>query len=145
MKSSIHNLHLTSLGAAVCVLLTSNIVFAQQIYKWQDEKGAIHYTQSPPSAKNAIRMDIKTRAPVPSTVVPETKPAASAPQPATVTTTPQKLKAEDCAIIKGSLEELQSGRRLYESDKNGERSYLTEEQKAERIKTYSKNLSDGCS
>jgi sugar lactone lactonase YvrE len=147
------NIHVAiSMVFGVASLLLAANVHAQQVYKWQDEKGAIHYTQSPPNTKNAVRMDIKTRTPTApaasTTTDSKASSATTTDQAATANkaakNTPAKLKAEDCAFLKTNLETLQSGRRLYESDDKGERAYLTEEQKAERIQVHTKNIKDGC-
>ena len=135
------------LGLATAIL---SPVQAQQFYKWKDEKGATHYTQTPPPARNSQTLSIKARATTaapttPPLVTTATKPEASkdatskAPAQAK-----QKLSAEACQQIKSNLELLQSGRRLYQNDAGGERSYITEAQKAVQIQTYSQNLAQGC-
>lgn len=138
------------LGLATAILSPAQ---AQQFYKWKDEKGATHYTQTPPPARNSQTLSIKTRA---ATVAPTTPPlvtTATAAKPeaskdaATKTPAPpkQKLSAEACQQIKSNLELLQSGRRLYQNDAGGERSYLTEAQKTVQMQTYNQNLAQGCS
>ena len=135
------------LGLATAIL---SPVQAQQFYKWKDEKGATHYTQTPPPARNSQTLSIKARA---TTAAPTTPPlATTATKPEATkdaaTKAPaqakQKLSAEACQQIKSNLELLQSGRRLYQNDTGGERSYLTEAQKAVQIQTYSQNLAQGC-
>lgn len=149
MNPLIKNFHWATALGAVAICLSLSPAQAQQVYKWKDDKGAIHYTQSPPSTKNAIRLDIKTRNVGNPVMAAENKATATTEDKTVANTsakaTPPKLKAEDCAILKSSLENLQSGRRLYEADDKGDRAYLTEEQKAQRIQTYSKSLNEGCS
>lgn len=137
------------LGLATAILSTAQ---AQQFYKWKDEKGATHYSQTPPPARNSQTLSIKARAATaaPATTpvaAPVAKPGASKDTAAKAPSTPpkQKLSAEACQQIKSNLELLQSGRRLYQNDAGGERSYITEEQKAVQIQTYTQNLAQGCS
>lgn len=125
---------------------------AQQVYKWTDEKGALHYSQTPPPARYAKAVDVKARA----TVAPSTKaggnaaaietPAASAANPATKPAAPAapKLSPETCKNMQANLDTLASGRRLYEKDTAGERAYITEERRAAQIQIYQQNLSKGC-
>ena len=136
------------LGLATAIL---NPVHAQQFYKWKDAKGATHYTQTPPPARSSQTLSIKARA---ATATPPTPPVAATtakaePSKDAATKAPappkQKLTAETCQQIKNNLELLQSGRRLYQNDAGGERSYITEAQKATQIQTYSQNLAVGCS
>ncbi len=127
-----------------------NLAQAQQFYKWQDEKGATHYSQTPPPARYSKALSIKERPAAPTTAaVPaatdNAKPAAPTAKP-TKPAAPavQKLSAEACKDLKSNLDLLQSGRRLYQNDSGGERSYLTEAQKSAQIQTYTQNIAQGC-
>ena len=137
------------LGLATAAVTSTQ---AQQFYKWKDEKGATHYTQTPPPARNSQVLSIKARA---ATATPSTATAVN-----TATTTPTstskladkpvtptapKLSAQACKDLKSNLDLLQSGRRLYENDTGGERSYLTEAQKAVQIQASMQNIAQGCS
>ena len=128
-------------------------VQAQQFYKWKDEKGATHYTQTPPPARNSQALSIiaraATTAPSPVATTNTTAPAPTDASKKVAAKTPvpaaAKLSAQACQDLKANLDLLQSGRRLYENDSGGERSYLTEAQKAVQIQTYTQNLAQGCS
>lgn len=122
---------------------------AQQVYKWKDEKGALHYSQTPPPARYSKAVDVKARA----TAAPSPAKAGSAANPATangsantkpVVPASVKLSAETCKDMKANLDTLASGRRLYEKDTAGERAYMTEERRAAQIQIYQQNLSKGC-
>ena len=124
---------------------------AQQFYKWKDEKGATHYTQTPPPARQSQTLSIKARAAASNASVAPTavnaKPTAPNAAPPTKPVAPAapKLSAQACKDLKSNLDLLQSGRRLYENDTGGERSYLTEAQKAVQIQTSMQNIAQGCS
>lgn len=126
---------------------------AQQVYKWKDEKGALHYSQTPPPARYSKAVDVKARA----TAAPSPAKAGSPTSPATepaaangsanakpVVPASVKLSAETCKDMKANLDTLASGRRLYEKDTAGERAYMTEERRAAQIQIYQQNLSKGC-
>ena len=132
--------------------LLATTIQAQQVYKWKDEKGRLHYTQTPPPARYAQAVNIKERpTPVPATngqksaaagttaTNTDNKATASKPAPA------PKLSASDCKAMQDNLALLQTGRRLYENDAGGERAYMTEERKAQQIQVYQQNLKNGCS
>ena len=123
---------------------------AQQVYKWKDEKGRLHYTQTPPPARYAQAVNIK-EGPAPAPAVngqkaaagttatnTDNKATASKPAPA------PKLSASDCKAMQDNLALLQTGQRLYEKDAGGERAYMTEERRASQIQTYQQNIANGC-
>lgn len=136
------------LGLATATVTSAQ---AQQFYKWKDEKGATHYTQTPPPAHQSQTLSIKARAAAPNTSVAPTavnakSTAPNAAQPTKpVAPVAPKLSAQACTDLKSNLDLLQSGRRLYENDTGGERSYLTEAQKAAQIQTSMQNIAQGCS
>lgn len=146
-----------SLGLSIpaCILLMS-ASYAQPVYKWQDAKGAVHYTQTPPPAgAKAQTVEVRSRTNLQPVTI-NSAPAADATPANTSNKTAGntqaasgqqklKLKPEDCQKLKDALETLKTDKRIYESDKNGERAYLSDEQRAERISSYSKNVSEGCS
>ena len=120
---------------------------AQQVYKWKDEKGRLHYTQTPPPARYAQAVSIKERStPAPATngqKSAETS-AANTDSKATASKPAPKLSASDCKAMQDNLALLQTGRRLYENDAGGERAYMTEERRAQQIQTYQQNIANGC-
>ena len=136
------------LGLATATVTSTQ---AQQLYNWKDEKCATHYTQTPPPARQSQTLSIKARAAVPNTLVAPTAVSAkptvpNAAQPTKpVAPVAPKLSAQACKDLKSNLDLLQSGRRLYENDTGGERSYLTEAQKAAQIQTSMQNIALGCS
>lgn len=148
MPIFIQTLTLSLLISATALMTTT--VNAQQVYKWKDDKGALHYTQTPPPARYAKSVNIKERpAPVVNTAKTATlasnttanvdsKATAPATKPA------PKLSAESCKAMQDNLALLQTGQRLYEKDAGGERAYMTEERRASQIQTYQQNIANGC-
>lgn len=131
--------------------LLATTVQAQQVYKWKDAKGVLHYTQTPPPARYSQSVNIKTRSlPAPAANSQETAPAADSSANATSKTVaagskPAKLSAEACKGLQDNLALLQTGRRLYENDAGGERAYMSEERRAQQIRIYQQNIANGCS
>lgn len=132
------------------LVLTSSLAQAQQIYKWADEKGALHYSQTPPPARYSKAVDVKARVttPTPAASATANKEAGKTGDPANpAPAKPQtpKFSAETCQTMQNNLAQLQTGRRLYEKDTGGERAYITEERRAQQIQIYQQNLKNGCS
>lgn len=129
--------------------LLATTIQAQQVYKWKDEKGRLHYTQTPPPARYAQAVNIKER-PTPAPATNGQKSAAAGTtatntdNKATASKSAPKLSASDCKAMQDNLALLQTGRRLYENDAGGERAYMTEERRAQQIQTYQQNIANGC-
>lgn len=96
----------------VALLAVAPVVGAQQIYKWTDAHGTVHYSQSAPAqgtyqqVKLAAGVETPTAAPAqPATAKPETS-AAPAPTAAQMADTPNN-RAKLCATLKSNLATLQ--------------------------------------
>ena len=97
----------------VALLLVAPLAVAQQIYKWTDAKGTVHYSQSAPpegtrfqqvKLSGGVESPANTPAAQPGA---ETTPApANAPAPAPVADTPDN-RAKLCATLKSNLATLQ--------------------------------------
>ncbi len=149
---------LTALSPMLLVVVQSS--HASPFYKWVDEKGATHYTQTPPPQKEAKKVDINTHLPADSTTAiknlntqskanlkadAEADKAADKKKEDTAADAARRAKnTAACQQIKASVSQLQSGRRLYDTDAKGERSYLTEDQKAAQIQQANTQIQKDC-
>ena len=123
------------------VVSASGIAFANDIYKWTDDDGNVHYGDRPTGDATEERMAISSRATNPAKVQaraqsryapkePAEEAAASEPQGPTE----EDLRAqaaerkEKCDTYKARLQKFVQSRRLYKQDENGERVYLDEDQ-----------------
>jgi len=120
------------------------------IYKWVDAEGNVHYSQERPPQGPAEKMDVQRHAPrdvssykrpgskadeakteegteekVTEEKQPETKPETKAEK---------KQRSAACAQARKSLATMESSGRIRSKDKDGNISYLSEQQKQERIK-----------
>ncbi len=131
----------------LCLLPLQNAVAAA--YKWVDNKGETHYSQTPPAATKVEV--IKT--PYGSS----TPPAATAPssdQPASsesADTPSESAKAEDAAIrarncssARNNLDILNGGGEVTVKDANGLLHTLTPDERKTRIDEAEKNISEFC-
>lgn len=151
MRAILQTLKLGLLLSASVVLATTTVT-AQQVYKWKDDKGTLHYTQTPPPARYAQSLNIKERpAPVSASNGKNAVPVENSTSNPDNKTTPAskpapvaRLSAESCKAMQDNLALLQTGRRLYEKDAGGERAYMTEERRAVQIQTLQQNLANGC-
>lgn len=126
------------------------------LYKWMDEKGVVHYSDTPPPGKAGGKMQVK---PPPS---PDKTPAA----PRTRSWQEQlqdsnerrfqdeqkqkeaQQKAgeaeEKCRRARYALDSLQQERPLYRVDKEGERSFMEDEERRRLIADWQQQANAYC-
>ena len=150
----------------ILLMLASANTFAA-ISKWVDAQGRVHYSDQPPSREAkaeklhsasdtesaaGISDVTATSAPAASKTIAEReaelKKAQQAKQ-AAADKAAQKQAAENalkanCATAQENLITLQSGIRLVEVNANGERSYIDDTQRQQRIDKAQKDMSNYC-
>jgi len=124
------------------VVSVSGMALANDIYKWTDEDGNVHYGDRPTGDATEERVAINSRATDPGKVQARvqsryerdiaSKEEAAAAQPAGPSeeelVAQAKERAQKCETYKARLQKFVTSRRLYKQDENGERVYLDEEQ-----------------
>jgi hypothetical protein len=145
---------------ALIPLALGQMSHATPFYKWVDEQGATHYTQTPPPQKQVRKIDINAHVPSDSASaiknlntqtkadlkadIANEKTADKAKIAAATDAARREKNAPQCKQLKTNRALLQSGRRLRESDAKGESSYLTEPQKATQIEQANTQLQKNC-
>lgn len=121
---------------------SAGVTFANDIYKWIDDQGNVHYVDRPTGAANEERVPISSRPTNPSAVQARVNAQHEARAAAHEEETPaeqqgpteEELEAqarereEKCNTYKARLQKFLTSRRLYREDENGERVYLNEEE-----------------
>ncbi len=132
-------------NAMACLIMfvvsASGIAFANDIYKWTDADGNVHYGDRPTGDATEERLTISSRPTKPSKVQARVQSsyAARAAAEEAAASKPQgpsedELRAQaaekrqKCDTYKARLQKFVQSRRLYKEDENGERVYLDEEQ-----------------
>jgi hypothetical protein len=132
-------------NALACLIMflvsTSGMALANDIYKWTDENGNVHYGDRPSGEASEERMAIRSRATDPGKVQARVQSTyqtkneaeqAAAVEPAGPTEeelrAQAKERAQKCDTYKARLQKFVTSRRLYKQDENGERVYLDEEE-----------------
>ena len=123
------------------VVLTSGIAFANDIYKWTDEDGNVHYGDRPTGDATEERMAISSRSTNSAKVQARAQSRYAPKEPAAeaVASEPQgptedellvqaAERKEKCDTYKARLQKFVQSRRLYKQDEKGERVYLDEDQ-----------------
>lgn len=145
----------------IILILAYTDTFAA-INKWVDDQGHVHYSDQPPpgnakaetlhSVSDQDSNTASTSAPAaPKTIAEreaELKKSQKAKQEA-ANKALQKQASEDakkasCATSQQNLRTLQEGIRMIEVDANGERSYMDDKQRLERIAKAQQDISAYC-
>lgn len=143
----------------ILLMLASTNTFAA-VSKWVDAQGRVHYSDQPPppaTTSETLRSSSNTQDSA-SSSVDETKTSAekdadlkkaNAEKQAADDKAAQKKAAEDalkanCATAQANLRALQSGERIKEVDAKGERSYMDDAQRQQRIAAVQQEISNNC-
>jgi hypothetical protein len=140
-------------------LLAGTNAFAD-IIKWVDAQGQVHYSDQPPppdARPKTLRSDSESGDTASSEVPAEKTIAERAAElkrdhlekQAAADKDAQKKAAEDalkqnCASAQSNLKSLQSGVRIMEIDANGERKYIDDTERQQRIAKAQHDISNSC-
>lgn len=148
----------------ILLILTSSSAFAA-LNKWVDESGQVHYSDiSPPSNIKVKKLNsdspsigessstAATSAPAAAKTLAEKeaelKKAQKAKQEAADKAAKEQANTEarksSCATAQQNLRTLQEGIRMVEIDASGERSYMSDEQREQRIASTQKDINNYC-
>ena len=149
-KTMIINRFAIAAAALASLLMFSTAQSATKYYKWTDDAGVVHYGETPPDPSKAQLINVHT-GPVRDQ---ETSPAehakAAAEEKAASQAAPDlkkendKIVQENCKIYKQNLSALNNSARIREKDAKGEYHYLSEEEKAGRIKDAETYIKENC-
>lgn len=155
----------STLIAFLTAMLLSTGVSAAQFYKWTDEQGATHYSESPPPASAGKASEVKVRTKLPSGTrealesqqkaaneKTEKSPASSqkdgkAAPPAKTADENKKSPeqyAEKCKTLRSNQEAMQNHGRVKESSADGSVRVLTEEEKHQRMDEVQREIKAFC-
>ena len=152
------------LGFAVIALTLSggamvNETMANEIYKWTDEDGNVHYRDRPMGAPSEVRLGLSYSR-TDKSVIQQQQEARVEKQAArqeqrTAADEADRIAAAEAAAAAGrqkqcdsyraSLERYAQSRRLYREDADGERTYLDEDEMMQARKRLEEHIAKNCS
>lgn len=148
-----------ALACAVAALTVAPGVMANEIYKWTDDDGNVHYEDRPTGAPSEERIDISYRR-TDNTVVQkrigarhdaqsareEAKSvAAAAEKEAAENAAAEAERKQACERSRARLDSYLQARRLYRTDASGERVYLDDSQREEARRKAEEQIAEFCS
>lgn len=134
------------------------IVTQAAIYKWVDEDGEVHYSQQKPQNTKTEKIKVTSRAPENTSTYskptlnkkPDEKQASDKSAKSSAETTGKKPKksakerADSCKQAQTNLQALTSRGRVRQKDDKGNVTYMSEEQKQQRIKREQDRIKENC-
>ena len=147
------------LGFAVIALTLCGSAVANEIYKWTDEEGNVHYFDRPTGAPSEVRLGTSYNR-TDTGVVQQQQEARVATQAArqerrNAADEADRVAAEEaaaaadrqkqCDSYRASLERYAQSRRLYREGADGERTYLDEDEMMQARKRLEDHIAKNCS
>jgi hypothetical protein len=147
--------YIVGLAAAVVAgCLWVGTAAAGGLYKWVDKDGQTHYSEFPPPGEKAQALKPPPKVDTESAVdalkakqeafKKQDEAADKAKQAATKKSTEMQQKKQRCETARRDLERLQNAQRIYQTDKDGNRVRLGEDQRQAQIKEREKIISKDC-
>jgi len=140
----------------VFAFVAAPLASAQQMYKWKDEKGVWHFSENPPpDGGKAEKIEVKPvggeRPAVPAPDSWRSKELESKQQKAKTEGADAIAKkreddqrAQKCQAYKREMDSLTSGVRLFQLNDKGERIFMEDKERQERIEEAKKAIRENC-
>jgi len=146
------------LPCAAIALIMSAAATANEIYRWIDDDGNVHYEDRPTGAASEERIDISYRRTdhdaVRQRVQARVDASAAREEAKSVAAAQEKERAEEhaaaeerqhkCESYRARLETYLQSRRLYRTDDSGERVYLDEQETLDARKRVEDLIAENC-
>ena len=147
------------LSCAIAALTISAGATANEIYKWTDDNGNVHYEDRPSGSATEERLQItyrrtdggvvqqriKARHDAQSERAEARSAAEEAEQKAAENAEIEEQRQQACEQARTRLETYLQARRLYRTDDNGERVYLDDDQRTEARQRAEDQIAELCS
>ena len=148
-----------TLAALVVMAVTAGSgAMANEIYKWTDEDGTVHYGDRPTGDVTEERVALTYRRTTSASVERQVQAMADygaareeanaarsdAAQQAAEAKAEEEARKQRCEKYRAQLETMLQARRLYREDENGERDYLDDQQRQEARTKAEELIAENC-
>lgn len=140
----------------ISLLIATPFISSAAIYKWVDEEGNVNYSQEKPKETKSERMKVDTAPSIDRSTY--KKPSTKTKEQTTEKTSPDTKDAEKdkkkgksaknndsgCKAAKANLNTMRNSGRVRQKDKDGNVSYMSDEQKQARMKQEMDYIKNNC-
>ena len=143
--------------ALACLLAAGSAAVADQVYRWVDKNGVVHYTQTPPPGTDApAAKSIDISAPPPDSFgakscqalinaqAAQNKSAQEAAQKSQADAAQKAALQKACEAEKAQLQQMQDARRITMTDSKGETQYVAGDDRLKAIDDLQKRIDKDC-
>ena len=152
------NIRRPIVGFAALVVAISTGAFADEIYKWTDDDGNVHYEDRPSGNSSEEQLNYsynRTNTEALQGRVEADSEAEAGRREARAEAAKEKSAAEEnlvaaekiqaeCQVHRAKLSKMRASQRVYRNDEAGERVYLDEAQRAESISVVENYIEETC-
>ncbi len=143
---------LSRLPLLLAALLLPLVSAAAQVYKWVDEQGQIHFSQTPPEQIQAEVVELPRNPPPAKERLEQLKKRAEEPLKRAAEQKKKRQQEEErareleafCEQQRKELEGLLNAQRIYVTDAQGNRIRAPEEERQARIRKVRESLAEHC-
>lgn len=133
--------------ALIALLILPLAAGAATVYKWTDAEGNVHFSDQPDSLPQAEKLDVPvnragTTPPRPAAPSDEAAGEAVPQQPDAAAR--REIRDKNCAIARKTLEHNENIDRMYRLDEQGERVFLTDEERDSLLKRSRDDVAEWC-
>lgn len=120
--------------AALLLVFATQAFAAGEVYKWTDEKGVVHYTETPPPDRDFEKKKVDA-APAATPEAAAAPAPAAAPQDGSQAAAPESPIQSNCATARTNVDQLERNKDVrVDLNGDGQAEILTEEQHAAELK-----------
>ncbi len=144
-------------GALFAMTLAAAMATSAEIYKWQDEEGTWHFSETPPNNQAVEKIDVRITPPSADQQGRDdsNKPAAEAkdskaddqplPLSPEIAAAEKERKAHNCRVARENLANLQTRERIrYRDQEKGVERYLTADERNQWEEKSRKEIAENC-
>lgn len=140
---------------AACLAILAGPALAGEVYRWVDEQGKAHFSDTPPVQRKAEKIEIRPVMPSSPAAATQGRSWQQQVEDSNLRRNQQEKreKAEEhdkqqaeqkCLAARRSLDILNRGRPLYRVDKSGERVYLEDDQRKAEAEAARRRIEADC-
>ena len=138
----------------LCACLAAPLALAQQMYKWVDDKGVTHYSESAPpeGTKGVAKVEVKTTTPDKPPVDNWREHEQQAKEARTKQAIAEEARRQQeergragkCSAAQRRADSLKNRGRIYSLNEKGERVYLEDKERAAQLEDANQEIASYC-
>lgn len=151
-----HTRNTLLISVALLLALSGAAAFADQVYRWVDKDGHVHYSQTPPTSTGVTAQSVNIAPPPPDPTTlrneqtlakqidAKNKQAQDAQQQAQADAQKQAQQKQQCDSLRSRLQILLQSARLATVDAQGNKTFISDDARAKQEQQLQDQISKDC-